>query len=95
MAITLNLSKRFVVVTGDGVTKNFEASAIQTWNLSDRNAKGYIIDIRQEGMSLSDLMANDDVIGIEYVAGKGVFRTQADGYIGGGEGVSGFIPHRV
>ena len=70
VAITLNLSKRFVVVTGDGVTKNFEASAMRTWNLSDRNAKGYIIDIRQEGMSLSDLMANDDVIAIEYVVGK-------------------------
>ena len=68
--ITLNLSKRFVVVKESGVTEHFEASAIETWKLNRRKAKGYIIDIRNEKMSISDLMANEDVIAIEYVVGK-------------------------
>ena len=67
--ITLDLSKRYVLVKNEGSQEKFESSALRTWISTDRNAKGYLIDIRQKGMGISDLMANEDVIAIEYVVG--------------------------
>ena len=68
--ITLDLSKRYVLVKNEGSQEKLESSALLTFESFERNAKGYLIDIRQKGMGISDLMANEGVIVIEYVVGS-------------------------